>query len=183
MDSDYYGPSGVQDTSLVSPVVDMSSLTAPVVGFKQDYNNLGDIADVDVSVDGGATWETVLHQTSSVCGPREDVVQLPMAAGEPDVQVRFHNHEADYDWWWMVDDVETALLRYDAYAMSRALDDNAAVCRALAERAGDDPLRRAWLLDDCDAAGASQLAADAAARTARLLRADPPALAALPTRL
>ena len=105
MDSDYYGSTGVQDTSLVSPVVDMSSLTAPVVGFKQDYNNLGDIADVDVSVDGGETWETVLHQTTSVRGPREDVVQLPMAAGEPDVQVRFHNHEADYDWWWMVDDV------------------------------------------------------------------------------
>ena len=27
-----------QDTSLVSPVVDMSALTAPVVGFKQDFN-------------------------------------------------------------------------------------------------------------------------------------------------
>jgi N-acetylneuraminic acid mutarotase len=105
MDSDYYGSTGVQDTSLVSPEIDMSSLTAPVVGFKQDYNNLGDIADVDVSVDGGETWETVLHQTTSVRGPREDVVQLPMAAGEPDVQVRFHNHEADFDWWWMVDDV------------------------------------------------------------------------------
>ena len=43
----------MQDTSLVSPVVDMSSLTDPVLGFKQDYNKLGDTADVDVSVDGG----------------------------------------------------------------------------------------------------------------------------------
>ena len=105
MDSDFYGSSGVQDTSLVTPVIDMSSLTAPVVGFKQDYNNLGDFADVDVSVDGGTTWETVLHQTTDVRGPREDVVQLPMAAGETDVQVRFHNYDADFDWWWEVDDV------------------------------------------------------------------------------
>ena len=57
MDSDYYGSAGQQDTSLVTPVIDMSSLTAPVVGFKQDYNNLGDFADVDVSVDGGTTWD------------------------------------------------------------------------------------------------------------------------------
>jgi N-acetylneuraminic acid mutarotase len=104
-DSDFWGSGENQDTSLVTPTIDMSSLTAPVVGFKQDYNNLGDVADVDVSVDGGETWETVLNQTTDVRGPREDVVQLPMAAGQSAVQVRFHHHEADYDWWWQVDDV------------------------------------------------------------------------------
>jgi subtilisin family serine protease len=105
MDSDFYGSSGRQDTSLVTPMIDMSALTSPVVGFKQDYNNLGDIADVDVSIDGGATWQTVLHQTTDVRGPREDVIQLPMAAGQSQVKVRFHNYEADFDWWWEVDDV------------------------------------------------------------------------------
>ena len=63
------------------------------------------LADVDVSIDGGTTWETVLHQTTDVAGPREDVLPLPMAAGEPDVQVRFHYYDATYDWWWQVDDV------------------------------------------------------------------------------
>ncbi|MGH3506511.1 MAG: carboxypeptidase regulatory-like domain-containing protein [Nocardioidaceae bacterium] len=105
MDSDYYGSAGRQNTSLVTPMIDMSALTAPVVGFKQDYNNLGDIADVDVSIDAGATWQTVLHQTTDVRGPREDVIQLPMAAGQSQVKVRFHNYEADFDWWWEVDDV------------------------------------------------------------------------------
>ena len=107
-DSDFYGSGQSQDTSLVSPVMDMSAMNDPVVGFKQDFNQLGDIADVDVSVDGGETWETVLSQTTDVRGPREDVIPLPMAAGEPDVQVRFHHHEASYDWWWQVDDVFTA---------------------------------------------------------------------------
>ena len=105
VDSDAYGSSGQQDTSLVSPVVDMSDLTAPVVGFAQDYNNLGDSADVDVSIDGGDTWETVLHQTTDVRGPRTDVLQLPTAAGQSAVQVRFRYHDAAYDWWWQVDDV------------------------------------------------------------------------------
>ena len=107
-DSDFYGSGQTQDTSLVTPVMDMSALSDPVVGFKQDFNQLGDTADVDVSVDGGETWETVLSQTTDVRGPREDVVPLPMAAGEPDVQVRFHHHDASYAWWWQVDDVFTA---------------------------------------------------------------------------
>lgn len=105
MDSDDWGSGGEQDTSLVSPVTDMSGVTAPVIGFKQDYNNLGDAADVDLSIDGGATWTTVLHQTTDVAGPREDVIQLPTAAGKSAVQVRFHQYDASYDWWWEVDDV------------------------------------------------------------------------------
>ncbi len=107
-DSDFYGSSGHQDTSLVSPVIDMSAMTDPILGFKQDFNQLGDTADVDVSVDGGATWETVLSQTTDVRGPREDVIPLPMAAGAADVRIRFHHHEASYDWWWQVDDFSTA---------------------------------------------------------------------------
>jgi subtilisin family serine protease/N-acetylneuraminic acid mutarotase len=105
VDSDNYGSGGEQDTSLISPVVDMSDLTAPVVGFAQDYNNLGDTADVDVSIDGGETWETVLHQTTDVRGPRTDVLQLPTAAGQSEVQVRFHYYDASYGWWWEIDDV------------------------------------------------------------------------------
>ncbi|MGH3486286.1 MAG: S8 family serine peptidase [Nocardioidaceae bacterium] len=104
-DSDFYGSGQNQDTSLVSPVIDISAQESPIIGFKQDYNNLGDVADVDLSVDGGATWETVLHQTGDVRGPDEQAIAIPQAAGEPDVQVRFHYYEADFDWWWQVDDV------------------------------------------------------------------------------
>ncbi|WP_114907353.1 S8 family serine peptidase [Ornithinimicrobium murale] len=106
MDSDYFGSGGTQDTSLVSPSVDMSGLEEPVVGFKQDLNYLsGEFADVDYSIDGGETWITVAHQQEDLRGPREDVFPMPEAAGQSDVQVRFHMGDADYDWWWMVDDV------------------------------------------------------------------------------
>jgi len=106
VDSDFYGSGGSQDTSLVSPAVDMSELANPVVGFAQDWRGLGDdLADVEVSTDGGETWTTVLSQDLSVRGPDEQVVALPDAAGESDVRVAFHLSQAEYDWWWQVDDV------------------------------------------------------------------------------
>ena len=105
VDSDFYGTDGVQDTSLVTPVIDLSTLTDPVVSFQQDYRSLGDIADVDLSIDGGATWTTMLHQTTDARGPRQDVVQLPAAAGQAAVQVRFHFYDAAFGWWWEIDDV------------------------------------------------------------------------------
>jgi subtilisin family serine protease/N-acetylneuraminic acid mutarotase len=103
VDSDFYGPGNSQDTSLVSPVVDLTAVAEPVVRFNQNYDALGDIADVDLSVDGGATWTNILNQTLDIQG--EMTVPIPQAAGEPDVQVRFHYYEASFAWWWAVDNV------------------------------------------------------------------------------
>ncbi len=62
IDSDKYGSGGAQDTSLVSPVVDLSAVTAPKIKFNQDLNYLsGEKADVDLSIDGGTTWTNVAH--------------------------------------------------------------------------------------------------------------------------
>ncbi|MGK5740410.1 S8 family serine peptidase [Micromonospora sp. URMC 103] len=106
VDSDHYGSGGQQDTSLVSPVVDLTAVTAPVIRFNQDFNWLGpDRADVDLSVDGGATWTSVLQQTTDASGPRVTEIPIPQAAGKSQVQVRFHYYDASYEWWWEVDNV------------------------------------------------------------------------------
>jgi len=105
VDSDEYGPGQQQDTSLVTPVIDLTDVPSPVVGFQQDHNQLGDLADVDVSLDGGATWETIHSQNTDVRGPRQDIVNAPQAGGESAVQFRFHYHQAAFAWWWQVDDV------------------------------------------------------------------------------
>jgi subtilisin family serine protease/N-acetylneuraminic acid mutarotase len=110
VDSDFYGSGNSQDTELVSPVIDLSDVAEPVIRFHQDFNwfSLGadEFADVDLSVDGGATWETVLHQSAGdVRGPREETIAIPQAAGEPDVRVRFHYGDATFEFWWQVDDV------------------------------------------------------------------------------
>ncbi|MEV6492311.1 S8 family serine peptidase, partial [Actinoplanes sp. NPDC051633] len=106
LDSDAYGGGFVQDGSLVSPKVDLSDVTAPVIRFNQDFNALGDdIADVDLSIDGGATWSTVLSQPEDVRGPTVTEIPIPQAAGKTDVQVRFHFYQAEFAWWWQVDNV------------------------------------------------------------------------------
>ncbi|MFD0786023.1 carboxypeptidase regulatory-like domain-containing protein, partial [Micromonospora azadirachtae] len=106
VDSDRYGSSGQQDTSLVSPVVDLSDVSAPVIRFNQDFNWLGpETADVDLSLDGGQTWANVLSQKNDAAGPRVTEVAIPQAAGQSQVRVRFHYYDAAWEWWWQVDNV------------------------------------------------------------------------------
>lgn len=105
IDSDYYGPDDNQDSSLVTAPYDMSAVDSPALSFAQDYFNLGDTGDVDVSIDGGSTWQTVLHQTADRRGPRTETIPLPMAANQADVRVRFHYYDAYWAWWWEVDNV------------------------------------------------------------------------------
>jgi subtilisin family serine protease/N-acetylneuraminic acid mutarotase len=94
------------DTSLVSPPIDLSGQSDPVVGFKQDLGIIVENADVDISLDGGTTWQTVLNQNRSARGPREETVPIPQAANRSDVRVRFHYHVATFNsWWWQLDDV------------------------------------------------------------------------------
>lgn len=93
------------DTSLVSPVMDFSGYDAPAVRFREDFRYLGgETADVDVSIDGGQTWQNVRRQRS---GSRsaQVLVRLPQAAGQERVQVRFHYYDAKVVYWWEVDDV------------------------------------------------------------------------------
>ncbi|GAA1406211.1 S8 family serine peptidase [Catellatospora coxensis] len=106
IDSDDYGLGGAQDSSLVSPVVNLTAVTAPVIRFNQDFNQLGsDRADVDLSLDGGATWTNLLRQAADFRGPRTTEIPIPQAAGQSQVQVRFHYYDASYEWWWAVDNV------------------------------------------------------------------------------
>ncbi len=109
--SDCPGPSTVMDTTLITPSVNMSSFSSATLRFNQDYRNLGDTADVDVSNDGGSTWTNVLAQSSSARGPA--VVNLDISAlatGHSSVQARFHNFNAAWAWWWQVDNVKLGQL-------------------------------------------------------------------------
>ena len=71
MDSDFYGPDGQQDTELVSPIIDLSGVDDPVITFNTDYLSLSDTVDVDLSIDGGATWTNVWRRTADL--PRAGV--------------------------------------------------------------------------------------------------------------
>ncbi len=106
INSDFYGVSDTQNTSLVSPVVDLSGTANPVLRFHNDYFGFpNQIGDVDVTTDGGATWSNVWHHGSdSVRGPDLEEVAIPQAGGQSSVQIRFH-FVSSFGWWWEVDDV------------------------------------------------------------------------------
>ena len=107
IDSGYYSPENAQDTSLVSPEVNLSGVSSPAIGFDTAYYGYpGQTADVDLSLDGGQTWVTVWQQTT---GDVEGFIAIPVpqAAGQSDVQVRFHftHIPPQVSDWWALDNV------------------------------------------------------------------------------
>ncbi len=99
-----------EDTELVTPSVDLSALSSVQIRFDQDFNGgfpaFGEIADVDISIDGGVSWSNVLHQTEAVAGPNTQSIDVTaLAAGQADVRARFHYYNAFAALWWQVDDV------------------------------------------------------------------------------
>ena len=108
INSDFYGGGASQDTSLVTPKVNLSGASAPFLTFHNNYiasPSFPQTGDVDVSTDGGATWTNVWHHGGdAVPGPDLETVQLPQAAHQANVKVRFR-FTGTFGFWWMVDDV------------------------------------------------------------------------------
>ena len=106
VDSDALGTGKTQDSWLVTPVYDFTGVSAPTLRFNSDYRAFSNsVADVDVTVDGGATWATVWHYTTEARrGPRVEEVALPSAAGAATAQIRFR-YQGTFAWWWEVDNV------------------------------------------------------------------------------
>lgn len=106
-DSDNAGAGVDLDTELRSPLMNLSTVATPTLTFNTDFNyfdgGLAEVADVDVSVDDGATWVNVWRRQASYRGAV--TLGLPQAAGQAQVRVRFHYYQARWDAWWQVDDV------------------------------------------------------------------------------
>ena len=93
------------DLSLTSPTLDLRERKQPVVIFRQVFHMyIYEYADVDLSLDDGATWQTVLHQPEAVEKART-VVPIPQAAGRNGVKIRFHYHAMFKGVYWELDDV------------------------------------------------------------------------------
>ena len=103
-DSDHYADG--EDTSLVSPVLDLTGYDTAAVRFDTFYKKFADAskANVDLSTDGGRTWSTVWRRDLVNAGPGAQSVNLPDAAGKSAVRIRFR-YLADNAYYWQVDDV------------------------------------------------------------------------------
>ncbi|WP_377266958.1 carboxypeptidase regulatory-like domain-containing protein [Peterkaempfera sp. SMS 1(5)a] len=105
VDSDHIGSGKHQDTSLLSPVYDLSGYASPQIGFDTDYRSYSNqSAGVDITTDGGATWTSLWTRTTTLTGPSHVEIPLTAYAGDPAVQLRFH-FTASFGYWWELDDV------------------------------------------------------------------------------
>ena len=78
--------------------------------FKEYYADPAEIGDVDVSVDEGAWQNLERYQYGSFDG--RVVLDLPAAAeGQPNVRIRWHYYNANWDYYWLIDNVQVSGIR------------------------------------------------------------------------
>lgn len=109
-DSDNAG-SVAMDTELRMPVLDLSGYSAVTLKFRtyfQSYDT--EVCDVDVSANGVAgPWTTVWSKSGGNYGPAFETVDISaQAARKSSVVIRFHHYNANFDYYWQVDNVELA---------------------------------------------------------------------------
>jgi cysteine-rich repeat protein len=105
--SDSFGPADF-DTSLVSNSFSLAYATEATLSYLVNYQNFAafDLLDVDVSVDGGATWDNLLSWNEDHGGfraPPGEAVTLDLSAylGQPEVRIRWRYYDpTDFDWDW-----------------------------------------------------------------------------------
>ncbi len=110
IDSDDAGSGVAFDDALVSPVVPCASAQNLLLEFDQYfrfYSSGGD-EKADVDVWDGSAWQNVLTMTSQTHGswtaPDHQNIDIT-AYANAGLQVRFRYYDADYDWFWAVDNV------------------------------------------------------------------------------
>jgi leucyl aminopeptidase len=119
VDSDAAGSAATQDESLISPPLDGNGCEEVTLEFTNQFRwysgGLDERGDVDVSADG-TTWTNVLSLQGGSDGytsPSTQTLDITAAiAADPSgFQFRFHYHQADYEWWWAVDNVSVQCSR------------------------------------------------------------------------
>lgn len=105
-----------QDEQLITPRLDIRGCTQVFLDFSNQFawNAAGnaEIADVDVSTDGGSTWFNVLRLENHNQGfpvPESRSIDLtPHTQRQKKLDVRFHYYNASGDGWWAVDNVSVS---------------------------------------------------------------------------
>ena len=98
------------DERLESPIIDATvggPFTEVHLTFDHYFNHLGpEQGDVLVRSSATAGWQTVASYLADSPNPEAvDIDISALALGQTDVEVAFHYYNANYEWYWMVDNV------------------------------------------------------------------------------
>ena len=109
VDSEFLGPGLTMDESLISPVIDTTAFSNLSLKFDHHFRwfngEMDEKADVDIRSSATAgVWTQVLRfQGADALGAEQ--VDLT-AYGAADVQIRFRYFDAEWEWWWAIDNIE-----------------------------------------------------------------------------
>ncbi|MBN2384713.1 hypothetical protein JXQ70_17700, partial [bacterium] len=96
------------DEQLITPVINLSTTATVSLEFDHYFNRYGaEYADVDVrSTNTGGVWTNVAQWTADTANPLHSTIDITaQAAGASDVQIRWHYYDANYEWYWYVDNI------------------------------------------------------------------------------
>jgi len=116
VDSDKAGELAIQNEQLITPVINASACSGEVfLEFSNQFHwydlGLNEIADVDVSTNGGSIWTNVLRMQGANDGfptPNTKLINITSVVGanRSNVQIRFHYYNSNFEWWWAIDNVK-----------------------------------------------------------------------------
>ncbi len=97
---------GPHTTWLITPAVDLTSLTGAVLTFQQQYRSYQATTRVDISTDEGNNWTTILEnpygaQSASAVWASVDISSY--IVDQPNVRFRFYY--SGFYYWWILDDI------------------------------------------------------------------------------
>jgi hypothetical protein len=105
-DSDACGSGSHTSTDLISPFIDCSGAGLVSVVLEYDvYYRYYDGDDATVEVYDGVDWQVVWTAPNGSVQTHHAWDVTAYAAGNPDFRVRFNYQNADYDYWFAVDNV------------------------------------------------------------------------------
>jgi uncharacterized repeat protein (TIGR01451 family) len=111
VDSDCAGSGVAMDESLITPLLDLTNALTAAVEFDHFYDQYQtEIAELDVrsSLTGGS-WVNVARWSADTTNAQiENIDITAQAAGAADVEIRWHYYNADFDWFWYVDNVRVS---------------------------------------------------------------------------
>jgi hypothetical protein len=108
-DSDLAGPGILMNEELISSGIDCSNYRNVALKFGHRFEwsewNWDELCDVDVRVDGGS-WQNVARYAGGHVSGLVELDLSPYADGQANVQVRWHYYNAEWEYYWGIDDVQ-----------------------------------------------------------------------------
>lgn len=105
----YYAGQVDMDEQLITPYFDFTSYNHVFLTFNHFFHywryELDEIGDVDIRVDDGPWQNVARYQGRDAAGPAELDISV-FAGGRSNVQIRWRYYNANYEWFWGIDDVK-----------------------------------------------------------------------------